>query len=184
MARRPAGMSGVLILAAACGTAPPAIPTSPAAPPRAMDAGGDTDVRLQRDIFVGEAALAADPATVWQVLPLIWAEIGLPVAQASNASRSIRSGTFRAPRRIAGKPLADFFDCGYSMAGPRVNLWDVLADVVATVRPDSAAGSRVNATIDAHARPRDGSGTSAVPCSSRGELERVLFDNLRARLGG
>src|SRR3970040_1379151 len=130
MERSRAPFIGVLLVAAACGTAPPGIATAPAPPPRAMDAAGDTDVRLQRDIFVGESALAADPASVWKLLPVVWAELDLPVAQASNTARSMRSGVFRAPRRIAGKPLADYFDCGYSVAGPRVNLWDVFLEVV------------------------------------------------------
>jgi hypothetical protein len=94
----------------------------------------------------------------------------------------LESGTFRGPESIVGKPLADFIDCGYARAGPRVRLWQVSIDVTSTVRPDSA-GARVATRVVASARARDGTSSGAVACSSRGVLERIIAGNVRVRLG-
>jgi hypothetical protein len=172
------------VFLAACATNPaPAIQDAPG--PRARVAASSTgaEVTLDNEAFVKEDVVDAPPADVWRVLALAWQDATIPIGAISNPRRTLQSGVFRAPSKIVGKPLSDYFDCGYTMAGPRVTLWQVSIDVAGTVVADPA-GARVATRVNATARPRDGTSTSSVTCNSRGELERIIVGNVRVRLGG
>ncbi len=173
----------VVWLGACASPRTPAISDSPELPPRVMGGVGGTDVRISADREAVEGSVDAAADQVWRVLPLAWSDSRVKEGEPDATTRSLRSGLFRVPRRIAGKPLADFFDCGFTISGPRVNLWDVYIDVVTSAVAESAVRTRVATIISVSAKPRDGSSTSAVLCTSKGELERIILGNVRSRLG-
>lgn len=180
----PALATGITVSLAACATSPPpAIQDAPG--PRATVATSSTgaEVTLDHEAVVNEVVIEASPADVWKALPLAWQDAMIPIGAISNPRRTLQSGVFRAPSKIVGKPLSDYLDCGYTMAGPRVTLWQVSIDVTGAVVPDPA-GARVATRVNATARPRDGTSTSAVTCNTRGELERIIAGNVRVRVGG
>jgi hypothetical protein len=160
----------------------PAIESSPGAVPGATTSSTGATVRLSGESYAIEDVVAAPVADVWRVLPQAWDDAMVPLASVDNPRRTLESGTFRGPERIVGKPLADFIDCGYTMGGPRVRLWQVSINVTGTVQPDSA-GARVATRVVATARARDGTNSGPVTCSSRGALERIIAANVRVRLG-
>ncbi len=166
----------------ACAPGGPAVNEGPTPPPTVTVSGTGAEITLARETAINEMIIDEPIADVWRVLPNAWQDAMVPIARVNNATRTLQSGSFRAPSKIVGKPLSDYFDCGYTMAGPRVTLWQVMLDITGMVRPDSA-GARVVTRIDALARPRDGTSTSPVSCSSRGELERIITGNVRVRLG-
>jgi hypothetical protein len=172
----------IVMVGGACASGQPAIETSPGPVPGVTTSSTGAAVRLSSDSYAIEDLVAAPVADVWRVLPQAWADATVPLASVNNARRTLESGTFRGPDRIVGKPLSDFIDCGYTMAGPRVRLWQVSINVTGTVQPDSA-GARMATRVVASARARDGTNSGAVTCSSRGVLERIIAGNVRVRLG-
>jgi len=176
--------AAIFLTAMACSTQAPGIETSPGPRPGVLPTGSGAEINLARDSYVDEDVVPGSVADVWRVLPVAWGDAQVPVNSANTAQRTLRSGSFKAPSRIVGKSLSDFFDCGYSISGPRVTLWEVTVDVASAVLPDSAGMSRVATMVNASARPRDGSSTGSVACTSRGELERIIVGNVKVRLGG
>ena len=178
--------AALALVVVACGPSrPPAISTAPQTPPGVTpSASGGAEIRLQRDVFVDEDVVDGPMLDVWKVLPKAWADAMVPVGETNTATKTLRSGTFRAPSKIVGKPLSDFLDCGYSISGPRVTMWDVRMDVTTAVLADSPTKTRVATVVNGTAKPRDGSSTAAVGCTSRGELERIILGNIRVKMGG
>lgn len=177
-------LAGIALgLSAGCGAKPRAIENSPGPRPGVTSRSTGAEIVLERDTYVDEAVIEASVEDAWRALPVAWADATLPVSSANNATHTLQSGTVRTRDKIVGKPLSDFFDCGYTMAGPRVLLWQVSMEVASAIVPDPK-GSRIGTRVTATARPRDGSSTSPVNCTSRGELERIIAGNLRIRLGG
>jgi hypothetical protein len=166
----------------ACGSTVPAIVDSPSSGAGATSSSTGAQVRLDRELVVREDIVEASVADVWRVLPRAWEDANVPLGSIDNARHTLQSGAFRAPRSIVGKSLSEFFDCGYTMAGPRVTLWQVSVEVAGAVLPDPA-GAKVATRVDATAQPRDGTSTNSVTCTSRGELERIIAGNVRVRLG-
>lgn len=179
---RRAMMAIAVIVTSGCGSTPEAIQSAPGPTPGVTGGSTGAQVNLSHEAQVNEVVIEAPVADTWRVLPQAWEDAMVPVASVDNARRTLQSGVYRAPREIVGKPLSDFFDCGYTMSGPRVTLWQVSIDVAGVVLPDGE-GSRIATRVTATARPRDGTSTNAVNCSSRGEIERIIAGNVRVRLG-
>jgi hypothetical protein len=174
--------AGMGLIVAACGSAAPAIHDAPSPGSSVTMTSTGAEVVLARESFVREETVEAPASDVWRVLAQAWEDASVPIESVDNARRALSSGVYRPPARIVGRPLSDFFDCGYSMGGPRVTLWQVSIDVAGAVLPDPA-GAKVATRVGASARPRDGTSTNAVMCTSRGELERIIAGNVRVRLG-
>lgn len=186
MNRRVPTLIAIAVTVLACGRSrPPAIGSSPEAPGRVNpSAGGSAEIHLQREMFVDEDVVDGALLDVWKILPQAWSDAMVPIGETNTATKTLRSGVYRAPSRIVGKSLADFLDCGYSLAGPRVIMWDVQLSVTTALIAESPTQTRVASVVNGTARPRDGSNTNAVGCTSRGELERIIAGNIRVKLGG
>ena len=174
----------IILTASACSAGTSGIQTAAGPRPGVQPTGSGAQINLARDSYVDEGTVPGSVADVWRVLPMAWGDALVPVNSANTAQRTLQSGYFKAPSRIVGKSLSDFLDCGYSISGPRVTLWEVTLDVQSAVLPDSAGLSRVATMVNASAKPRDGSNTGSVSCTSRGELERIILGNVKVRLGG
>jgi hypothetical protein len=170
-----------LPFAFACATksTTPVIDTMAAPPPTVSGSGSGAEIRYERDTHISEGAVLADMATVWKALPRSWSDLSIPVGETNTGNHTVRSGFFKAPQKMGSKSLGDFLDCGYSMAGPRVLMWQVQMDILSAVRADESGHSRLATTITANAKPRDGTSTGAVPCSSKGELERLILEQVK-----
>lgn len=177
----------LLLAAGASGCAPrpaPAVRPAAGAPASVSVNPSSTDIRYVADLKVAEAEVAGEPVTVWQSLVLVHRQLELPVAEADARGWVMRTGRFRAPRRIAGLRLSSFFDCGSTMTGLRTENSDVWVEVTTFVRHGQTGSSVVATAVSANARNRDGTSTAAFPCTSTGELEKLVVTRLRERLGG
>jgi hypothetical protein len=174
---------GLVMLASACASASrdPVIDVAASPPPTVTGTGSGTEIRYDRDTHVAEGPVLADLSVVWQALPKALADLRVPVGEVDPGAHTVHSGFFKAPRQMATKQLSDFLDCGYSLEGPRVRLWEVNMDVLSAVRADGQGKSRLATTITASARPRDGTSTSPVPCNTKGELEKLILEQVRER---
>ena len=172
----------LLTAAAACG---PTVPATPA-PDRvlAVDANGDVIRRSTADEHA-RATIAAPVDKVWPALVLAYAELGIEPAIADRATGRYGNANFPAPRRINGRPLGEFFNCGSGLTGPNIDTGRLTANVVTTVSPGSEAGTTLASTY-ATGTLRRNDGTSADPmvCASTGALEESLRRSIERRLSG
>lgn len=168
------------VTAAACGGSAraPVINQTAETPPGMITSGTSADVRLSADNRPVEQTIPVSPDTAWRNLTAVWRAFGFPVAQADPTRGMLRSDRFRARSQINRIPMREFMDCGYSAAGPRADLWDVYLEVTSAMRPAGPVATRLSSVIVGSARPRDGTGTSPVPCTSTGKLERLIADQV------
>lgn len=179
------GPALLALVAPGCATATaPAVRPAAGAPPAVVSGRSGADIRYDREVMTAEVEVKADPVAVWQALALVHRQLGLPIAEANAKERVMRSGRFRAPRRIDGLRLATFFDCGSTMTGLRTENSDVYVEMTSVVRDGAVGSSRVATSVIATARIRDGTSTTAVPCTSTGALEERVVTRLRERLAG
>ena len=177
-----AALGSALAVVLACGPSARAPVIQPGAepPPVVLTGPGSTDVRTSPDVRAVEGVVPVPLDTAWMRLPAAWDALGIPVRQADPRGVTLRSDRFRARSNMGGAPMRENVDCGYSMAGPRADLWDVYLNVTSALRPEGGPdNTRISSVITASARPRDGSGTQPVTCTSTGRLERLIVERIR-----
>jgi len=174
-------LSNALWFVVAC--APPSTPTP--APDRVLAI--DSDGRVLRRSTADEnarASFAAPIDKVWSALVLSYTDLGIDPSVADRAVGRYGNGSFVAPRRIAGRPLGNYFSCGSGLTGPYIDSGRLTANVVTTlqVAPDSStiAVTYASGTL----RRNDGSSTDPIVCASTGALEEQLRKGVESRLTG
>ncbi|MGH7575811.1 MAG: hypothetical protein ACREM1_11895 [Longimicrobiales bacterium] len=168
---------------AACGTASSSIAPGPELPAQVTPTSTGAHVRLNRNERVVGDVVALSPDAAWTAVLDFYRELGIPIEAHDPAGRVIASEAFRAPRRLLDRPLSDYLDCGTSLTGARVNTWSVSAQLMTQVE-STGEGTAVRSRLTATARPRDGSSTPPVPCSSLGVLEREVVRRVSESGGG
>ncbi len=118
-----------------------------------------------------------EPDRAWEVLPDVYESIGLPANTADFRSRIVGVLNQRMPRRVAGKSLVEFVDCGMKPEGPNALVDEVTLSVVTRLQPDGQDATLVETTVQGSAKPRSVSG-NPVRCTSKGVLERVIADRI------
>jgi hypothetical protein len=171
----------LLVLAGAC--APPATPSTPA-PDRVLAV--DSDGRVIRRSTSDENArvtLKAPIDRVWPALVLAYADMGIDPSVADRGEGRYGNGSFLAPRRINGRPLGEFFNCGSGLTGPYIDNGRLTANVVTTIQPGTEPGTTAGSTYASGTlRRNDGTSTDPIVCSSTGALEEALRRGIERRL--
>jgi hypothetical protein len=172
-----------LLLGAAC--APAATPATPA-PDRilAVDANG-TVIRRSTADENARVTIAAPIDKVWPALVLAYADLGIDPSVADRGAGRYGNGNFTAPRRINGRPLGEFYNCGSGLTGPYIENGRLTANVVTTVQPGPNAGTTLASTYASGTlRRNDGTSTDPIVCASTGALEEALRLAIERRLAG
>ena len=174
-------LTPMLVFGAAC--APPSTPTP--APDRILAV--DSDGRVLRRSTTDEMArvtFSAPMDKVWSALVLSYADLGIEPSVADRSAGRYGNGSFVAPRRLAGRPLAEFFSCGSGLTGPYIDAGRLTANVVTWIQ--SAPDGSTNATTHAIGtlRRNDGSSPEPIICASTGALEERLRRGIESRLAG
>ena len=176
--------SSALLLAllgvAACATSTP----SPApAPERIVVVNQDGSVvRQSTSDENSRATYKAPPAQVWPALVLAYTTLGIQPTSNDRASGQYGNAGFVVPRRIAGRPIADFFSCGMGMTGPRIDNGRVYGNMMSVLSEDGAGGSIVVTHVSATLRPNTGNASDPITCASTGALEELLRKNVQSNL--
>lgn len=169
----------LLIAAALVGCAPASssIVPRPEPPARIEATSTGVEVRLDADerVVGGVVPRSADDA--WDALVALYGQLGFPIEVRDPNRRAIATEIFRAPRRILDRRLRSYMDCGQTLTGARVDMWRVSARLMTELEP-TGDGTTVRSRLTASARPRDGSSTPPVPCTSSGELEREIVQRV------
>lgn len=168
---------------AACSSGQQGLRTPASPPPAVIESGTGAEVRLARDDRADETHVTASVDSVFARTRALYRALGLPVQAENRRDGIVESGNFRAPRELFDQPLARLLDCGQSLAGARVTLWNVTMQLTTGMRPHPENGTLVATRITASARPRDGTSTPPVPCYSTGRLERELAGRIGPRAG-
>ena len=118
---------------------------------------------------------------VRRALVVSYADAGISLSIADSATGQYGNAGFVVPRRVMGRPIGQFFDCGSGLTGPLVEAGRVTGVVVTTLsaQPDGATASTfVAGTL----RRSDGSSTDPIVCSSTGAMEEHLRIATQRRL--
>ena len=177
--------SSTLILAllgvAACATAGP---TPSPSPDRVLVVNPDGSVLRQSTADENSrATYKAPPARVWPALVAAYTTIGIQPTTNDRASGQYGNAGFIVPRRIAGRPIAEFFSCGMGITGPRIDNGRVLGNMMSVLTDDGAGASLVVTHVSAVLRPNSGNASDPIPCASTGALETLLRKNIEQTLG-
>jgi hypothetical protein len=173
------------LIAAASACGPSAAPATPA-PDRvlAVDANGDVIRRSTADEH-SRTTIAAPIDKVWPALVLAYADMGIEPAIADREAGRYGNANFPAPRRINGRPLAQFYNCGSGLTGPNIESGRLTANVVTTLQPGSEPGTTLASTYATGTlRRNDGTSADPIVCASTGALEESLRLAIERRLTG
>ncbi len=179
--RRFGGLLLVLFVAA-CGSGAPSLSSDVGSPRthRIETPTGAIEIQtFDRDSPTTVHMITATPAAAWEVLPAVYESIDLPANMADSRSRQIGVVNLQMPRRIAGRTLAEYFDCGSKPEGPNALFYAVTMTVVTQVIPEGS-DTRVETRVEGSARPRSVS-SHPVKCTSKGTLERLIANSLQLK---
>ena len=168
-----------LLSALAC--APTATPAP--APDRVLvvDTNGQV-IRRSTGDENARASFKAPMDKVWPALVLSYADLRIEPSVADRAAGRYGNGSFLAPRRLAGRPLADFFNCGSGLTGPYIESGRLTANVVTAVQPAADGTTTAVTYATGTLRRNDGASSDPIVCASTGALEELLRRGIEARL--
>jgi hypothetical protein len=173
--------------AAACAARPS---RDPVAAPRATTERIESDGRnilltTAPDAYVSTSRLPNSPTRVFQVLPLVLTELGLPPTRIDTTALTVEANGVSARRQLAGTSLGAYFDCGTSTGIPNTTSYTLRITGWTQVEPNEIGTADLRTRLEATAR-QEGLQQGSVVCSSRGKLEEKIagLAMVRAMGGG
>ncbi len=137
--------------------------------------GGGQPVEVFHDRQEGGRLVAAPVDSVWRVLAEVYDRMGIPVARSDRGRSEFGHPGYRA-RRIEGKRLSRYLNCGRSISGPLADQYSVTLSVLTRLTA-AEGGTMVVTTVDGAAKSRESSSGGAVPCRSQAsKLELRLVE--------
>ena len=143
-----------------------------------LGTAGALDLMTEASI-VGDT-IPAPLAEVWLALPSTFDTFEIEPIVVDAGSLIIGNPDFTT-RRIDGRLLSTYVDCGSGLAGPNADQFVVTLQWMVQLSEAPGGDTAVAALMDAYARPRDVAG-NAIHCVSRGILERRLGELIRDEL--
>ena len=131
-------------------------------------------VEVRNEASVSESAMSASLRTVWGVMPAVFERLQIQTSYIDPGAGTIGNGNFR-PRRLGGRSLSTFLDCGSGLTGPYADVYAVRMSLLVQLVPAANGGTTVRTAIDAYAEDRAVS-SRPIHCQSRGVLERQIWD--------
>jgi len=169
-----------LLGVAACA---PAAPSPSPFPERVLVVNSDGNVVRQSTADENSrVTYPAAPARVWPALVLAYNTLGIQPSTSDQANGQYGNAGFVVPRRLAGRPIAEFFSCGNGMTGPRIDSGRVYGNVMSVITDNGAGGSTVVTHVSASLRQNGGTASDPITCSSTGALETLLQKNIEQQL--
>lgn len=137
-------------------------------------------VDVQNEAAVTETTVAASLTTVWRLMPAVLEQLQVEVNYVDPGAGTIGNGGFRA-RRIEGRSLSTYLDCGAGLTGPYADAYEVRMSLLVQLGPAAAGGTVVRTAVDAYAEDR-AVASRPIHCQSRGVLERRINALVEERL--
>lgn len=147
--------------------------------PRADRRPNSFDIR--HESTVGERTVSASVSEVWAVLPGIFDQLEIETTTVDPSQGLIGNAGYRA-RRVEGRRLSDFLDCGRSFGREYADQYAVTLAVLVQLVTAADGRTVVRTTMDGYARDPSTSGSS-VHCITWGSLEKRIGDLVIERVG-
>ena len=180
MTRALASPALLLIATLACSRP---LPGPAAVPPDrivAVDIDGN-NIRSNNSTAPVAAEVPVPPASAYHALVAAYEELGLGPESADEASHRVARANLVFRGTLGGQRGSAYFDCGQTLTGPRADEGRLTISV-ASQATAAEGGATLATTATASVRPRDGTSTGAVSCSSTGRLESLIHRTVRRRL--
>lgn len=144
-------------------------------------AGRDVSVRVHNPVGAAQIDLQTDTHTetdylmrprteTWALMPALFEKLGVEVGYSDPSTFTMGNAGVEV-RRIDGKRLSNWLDCGYgTTAQANADTYNVTLSIMVTLNDLQGAGTEVLTRMEASAKPRAHSG-HAVVCTSRRRLE-------------
>ena len=177
-------MAGCLILVSvtACATSGPGARQE--SDERVIVSGDATgtvaDVRITREDYVPSAVLDAPRAKVWELLPAVYQELGLPEPGADRSTWTVAVVDHRTSRRIGNMRMSTLISCGSDLTGQNADTHRIRMTVRTWLEAEGE-GTIARTRVEATASSTEGR-ASVISCTSRGELENRIAVTLGVHL--
>ena len=178
----------VLLLSAGCAANDPSLRTSANNRPGVVT----SDVQFDSDMQTGAADLdrtshrvGASAERVWSALPEVYQQLGIQVDTRDAATRTLGNGKIVLSGKLGGKPVSTFLNCGMAeMGGFAANEYRVTMSVSSLVKPQGAEEAELQTLVEGSAvNHRSTQSRAPRPCTSTGELERLIVSLVRGHAG-
>jgi hypothetical protein len=130
-----------------------------------------------------KAAIAAEPARVFESLKAVYEELGIPVATADAAVNQVGNSNFWKSRKLGSERISLYLSCGNSVTGVIADDYRIYMSVMSQVRADGKGGTELETAFTAFARNIDGSAAERIACGTTGQLEERIRLGILRKLG-
>lgn len=146
-----------------------------------MRIGNYAPVEMFTQPGVDARTIQVAPELAWRVLGGVYSEMGIPVTSTNPQTMQLGNPAYKA-RRIGGKRMNSFIDCGSDLSGPLANQLEITLTVSTRLTAKEEGATEVLTVIDAWGEPRAVSG-NPMHCQSRGVLELDIAKAIADALG-
>lgn len=124
---------------------------------------------------VGAAPVAinASAARVWELLPSVYAALGLDGQVFDDARRIYGQPQTTVRRRLADTPISQYLNCGTRAGMANVDSYNIRITIRTQVQPNGDDASTIRTQVDASGRSPSGS-DHWVTCGTTNRLERRI----------
>ena len=159
---------------AGCATKQSADPVAvPRASTQRIESQGENIlVTTMPDAYVASSRLPNSPTRVFQVLPLVLVELGLPPVRIDTTALVVEAEAV-ARRQLAGTSLGAYFDCGSATGIPNTTSYTLRIKGWTQVEPNEIGTTTLRTRVEASAR-QEGVQQGSVLCASKGKLEEKI----------
>lgn len=134
----------VLVL---CGCASAGTPEDVTPRQPAIFSSAETGTLLGEQPLAAKATIAASPAAVWLAAKRVYADMEIPVTVENPSAHQLGNANFYKTRQIAGKPMAQFVDCGAGMDGPKASSYRIYMSLLTNIVTDGKGGTTIQTTF-------------------------------------
>lgn len=127
-----------------------------------------------------KAVLEYPAKTVWQAVPVAYAEMSIP-SEGIDAAHRHFVGAVSAARKFNGQPMSRFLDCGTTITGARADSYTIQFRFETQVDSVDAETANLRTRLEATG---SSAGGASVQCASTGELERQIAVRVKMLLTG
>ena len=143
--------------------------------------GTSAPIEMYTEAGRGESAVLAPSQDVWRILADVVERLEIPVTRRDPRSMEMGNLGYQT-RRVEGKRMASYIDCGSNLSGRLANSYDITLSVMTRLTNGAEGTTIVTTTVDAYGKPRATSGNQ-VHCQSREVLEQRVPELIAEMLG-
>ncbi len=143
---------------------------------RIESAEGSVELRTTRSDPSNDFAVAGTLDQLWRVMPVVFAQLDMPVTMRVPDQRAMGNQAFRVRRQLGGVRLSRYLDCGNQMGMLNADTYEITLRLeIRLVQGSADSQSRMFTVVEGTAKPLEVSG-APVNCTSTGKLEKRLVE--------